>query len=154
MCVLPRVSVISWVRSTVLSPLFLNLNGAAQICPYALLMFAGSLFLGFSIEVPDSSGLWTGPGAFRQLTWWRQDLMVAVGRDQMLNKDLICELRMHKTDDGVALELMYEPACHPSLLSVLPYTSPFLNIAPCEQYCTNMNVSWISLLIQYVGIYL
>ncbi|KAJ7339625.1 hypothetical protein OS493_006030 [Desmophyllum pertusum] len=53
----------------------------------------------YSIDTTDHPSVWTGPLSWRQLIWWRECTLIAVGWDAMTQRDIVCELEI-MTENG------------------------------------------------------
>ncbi|KAK3728978.1 hypothetical protein QZH41_008724, partial [Actinostola sp. cb2023] len=54
----------------------------------------------YCIDFSEVSGLWKGPLFLHHLTWWRENVLVAVGWDVMEQKDILCQLDIVKEESG------------------------------------------------------
>ena len=64
-----------------------------------------------SIDTTDHPSVWTGPLSWRQLTWWRQHTLIAVGWDNMTQRDVVCELEILTDNDSGRITIRFELPC-------------------------------------------
>ena len=74
----------------------------------------------------DHPSVWTGPLSWRQLIWWKQNTLVAVGWDTMTQKDIVCELEILTENDNSKIVIRFE----------LPFLFPLIC---CSCRCFNHN---------------
>ncbi|XP_078368242.1 elongator complex protein 1-like isoform X2 [Oculina patagonica] len=48
----------------------------------------------YSIDTTDHPSVWIGPLSWRQLIWWKEHTLIAVGWDNMTQRDVVCELEI------------------------------------------------------------
>ena len=64
-----------------------------------------------SIDTTDQLSVWRGPLNWRQLIWWKEDTIVAVGWDAMTQSDIICELEILKENDNSRIVMRFVLPC-------------------------------------------
>jgi len=74
-----------------------------------------------SIDTQDHTSVWTGPLTWRQLIWWRQHTLIAVGWDTMTQRDIVCELKILTENDKSRIVIRFEL---PFLISLIFSESP------------------------------
>lgn len=55
-------------------------------------------FIQARVDLETNSELWSGPGCLHQLTWWKQNVLVSVGRYADGGGNVICEIRLNELD--------------------------------------------------------
>ena len=50
--------------------------------------------------------LWSGPGYLQQLTWWKDNTLLAVGKLLEDGTDVVCEILLTEVDDKYKAEYL------------------------------------------------
>ncbi|XP_020621181.1 elongator complex protein 1-like isoform X1 [Orbicella faveolata] len=62
----------------------------------------------YSIDTTDHPSVWTGPLSWRQLIWWRQNTLIAVGWDTMTQRDILCEIEILTENDNSRIVIRHK----------------------------------------------
>lgn len=58
-----------------------------------------------SIDTKDFPTVWTGALCWRQMIWWKDSTLIAVGWDTMSQKDIVCELEISAEDGANSIAI-------------------------------------------------
>ena len=86
----------------------LSFPDLAYVVPPILINIIFVFLCNGSIDTQDHNSVWTGPLSWRQLIWWRQQTLVAVGWDTMTQRDIICELKIFMENDNSRIVIRFE----------------------------------------------
>lgn len=59
----------------------------------------------YSIDTKDFPTVWTGALCWRQMIWWKDCTLIAVGWDTMSQKDIVCELEIPAEDGANSIAI-------------------------------------------------
>ena len=60
-----------------------------------------------SVDTTDDLSIWRGPLSWRQLMWWKERTLLALGWDSMTQADIICELEIVTENDSNRIVIRY-----------------------------------------------
>lgn len=91
---------------------------AFMVQPILINIILVVFYVHHSIDTTDHPSVWTGPLSWRQLIWWRQNTLIAVGWDTMTQRDILCEIKILTENDNSRIVIRFElPFLFPLIFS-------------------------------------
>ncbi|XP_073242058.1 elongator complex protein 1-like [Porites lutea] len=77
---------------------------------------APTLVATYSVDTTDDPSIWRGPLSWRQLMWWKERTLLALGWDSMTQADIICELEIMTENNSNRIVIRHKTATEEPVL--------------------------------------